>query len=72
MQQSRTQEITSKEVRSTLCNEIKEEVEKIVKDMLEENNRKTKQQIKADMVYTVKENNRNQEYQIIGLKTLLQ
>eukprot|EP00957_Ditylum_brightwellii_P177719 13537686-Ditylum_brightwellii.AAC.2 len=44
----------------------------MAKDMLEENNRKFKQQLKADIVHAVKESNRNQESQIIELKTMLQ
>eukprot|EP00957_Ditylum_brightwellii_P048771 3700286-Ditylum_brightwellii.AAC.1 len=39
--------------------------------MLEENNRKIKPQIKADIVHTFKENNRNQEFQVTELKTML-
>eukprot|EP00957_Ditylum_brightwellii_P205265 15343109-Ditylum_brightwellii.AAC.1 len=71
-QQSRTHEITSKEARATLCKENKEETEKMVKDMLKNNNRKIKQQIKADIVHAVKENNRNQASHITELKTMLQ
>eukprot|EP00957_Ditylum_brightwellii_P116480 8885038-Ditylum_brightwellii.AAC.1 len=44
----------------------------MVKDTLEENNRKIKQQIKVDIGNTIKENNRNQESQITELKIMLQ
>ena len=43
----------------------------MVKDTLEENNRKIQQQIKADIGSTIKENDRNQESQIMELKTML-
>eukprot|EP00957_Ditylum_brightwellii_P129420 9872639-Ditylum_brightwellii.AAC.1 len=44
----------------------------MVKDTLEENNSKIQQQIKVDIGNAIKENDRNQESQIMELKKMLQ